>query len=116
MAQIDITEDGINVQLQGARRIHRRRPLVASWKQVTGVRADPELGAGFPGLKWGVGSYSPGGLSVGSFRGRDGLSFWDVKNPANTIVIDLSDHKYRRLVIEVDDPVGVIDSINRALQ
>lgn len=41
--------------------------------------------------------------------------FWDVRSGARAVVIELSDERYRRLVVEVDDPRSVGDTINQAV-
>ncbi|MGW6919051.1 hypothetical protein ACWGB8_35325 [Kitasatospora sp. NPDC054939] len=43
--------------------------------------------------------------------------FWDVKDPAKAVVIELADERYSRLVVEVSDPraaVGLIEAAKRA--
>jgi hypothetical protein len=41
--------------------------------------------------------------------------FWDVHDPERSVTIDLEDEPFERLVIEVDDPVAVVDAVNAAL-
>ena len=41
--------------------------------------------------------------------------FWEVRDPAKAVVIDLADECCARLVVEVDDPTDVVARINRAL-
>jgi hypothetical protein len=40
---------------------------------------------------------------------------WDMHHPEKTIVIDLRDERYNRLVVEVPDPEGAVKLIQNAL-
>jgi hypothetical protein len=42
------------------------------------------------------------------------LAFWDVHDPEKTVVIRLKDERYRRLVIEVEDPEATVARVNEA--
>ncbi|MFJ6566357.1 hypothetical protein ACIQNU_02975 [Streptomyces sp. NPDC091292] len=112
MARIDITPDGIEVRVEGRPRLLGRwRPLVVPRAHLRAVYADERAGGSFPGLRWGVSSYVPGVLALGSFRSGGRLSFWDVRDPAHVIVVELADEKYARLVVEVDDPAATVAAI-----
>ncbi|MEO3785282.1 hypothetical protein ABGB12_18280 [Actinocorallia sp. B10E7] len=50
------------------------------------------------------GTYFPGVIAAGTYRSRGGKDFWDVRDPAGSLVIDLEGADYRRLVVEVEDP------------
>ena len=41
--------------------------------------------------------------------------FWDVRDPRRAIAIDLDDEQYDRLVIEVEDPVAIVEAVNAAV-
>jgi len=40
--------------------------------------------------------------------------FWDVRHPEKTIVVELADETFRKLVIEVADPDAAVSLIHRA--
>ena len=55
------------------------------------------------------------GKWAGTFH-RDGdRSFWNVSAPGDTIVVELTDEHYDRLVLTVDQPRSVVDTVNAAL-
>jgi hypothetical protein len=56
-----------------------------------------------------------GALSAGRFLARAGTVFWEVRDPARAVAIELADDRCARLVVEVDDPDGVAARINHAL-
>jgi uncharacterized protein (DUF1778 family) len=39
-----------------------------------------------------------------------------VRHPANTIIVSLDHERYRKLIIEVDDPAGVVAQLERAMK
>jgi hypothetical protein len=49
-----------------------------------------------------------------SYQGGERV-FWDVQYPERTVVINLEDERYARLVIEVDDPYATTAAIQGAL-
>ncbi len=61
-------------------------------------------GLGMPG-KW-----------AGTFHKDGDKSFWNVSAPNETIVIELVEEDYARLVLTVDKPRYVVDAINVAVQ
>lgn len=54
-------------------------------------------------------------LRAGRFHQLAGSVFWDVRDPAKAVVLELEDERCARLVVEVDDPAAVIARINRAI-
>jgi hypothetical protein len=79
-------------------------------EHVRGATVDPGANRESKGLR------APGlGLpnkSAGTFY-RDGeRSFWNVSNSDRTIVVELRDERFARLVLTVADPRQLVDSIN----
>jgi len=66
-----------------------------------GIRAP---GVALPG-KW-----------AGTFHRAGERAFWNVSTPGETIVIELTDEHYTRLVLTVHNPREVVDAINTAIQ
>jgi hypothetical protein len=56
----------------------------------------------------------PGPITAGTYYQEGKLVFWDVHDPEKTVVIHLKDERYRRLVIEVEDPEATVGRINEA--
>ena len=79
------------------------------------ARPDPTAAAQWAGLRAG-GTYVPGLITAGTFY-LDGLSdhkptFFDVQHKANTVVVELADEQYARLIIEVADPAATVALLN----
>lgn len=73
------------------------------------VRVSGTVGFRLPGTQ------IPGLLTAGSFYQHDGFVFYDVHDPERTVVIDLDHEHYKRLVIEVDSPATVVESLRLAI-
>jgi hypothetical protein len=86
-------------------------PLV----HIAGVRADPETARGwYHGIRM-PGTNVPGVITAGTFYQDGKRVFWDVHDPAKTIVIDLHDERFNELVVEVADPEAAVRLIQNAL-
>jgi hypothetical protein len=59
-----------------------------------------------PALAWRIGLSTPpfGTTQRGRFREQGKWSFLDVSDRERTVVLDLGEHQYRRVVLTVDDP------------
>ena len=81
---------------------------------ITGVHPDPAPAMGwFQGLKL-AGTDLPNFFRAGIFYQNGGIVFWDVRHPEKTIVVELADETFRKLVIEVADPDAAVSLIHRA--
>ena len=58
----------------------------------------------------------PNIFRAGTFYQHGELVFWDVHHPEKTIVIELEHERYKRLIVEVDDPPGEVKKIKAALK
>lgn len=61
------------------------------------------------------GCYIPGIITAGTYRSHGDKVFWDVCDFEKTIIIDLKNCDYSRLIIEVHDPEKTINEINSHL-
>lgn len=43
------------------------------------------------------------------------MVFWDVHNPANTVLIELKDERYNEWIVEVADPQTAAELVKAAL-
>ena len=68
----------------------------------------------FQGLKL-AGTDLPNIFRAGTFCQDGELVFWDVHEPKNTIVIDLDHERYKKLIIEVQNPEEEVKKINSAV-
>lgn len=81
---------------------------------VTGVRADTEnIREWWRGVKM-YGARIPGVIKAGTFYQNGHRVFWDIQHPENGIVIELTDDRYKELIIEVANPDKAIAQIQAA--
>ncbi|MGH7904517.1 MAG: hypothetical protein ACREPA_10420 [Candidatus Dormibacteraceae bacterium] len=116
MARIEITPASLVAHVEGLDRILAFKTTVnVPWEHVVGAdRNLAKASAIFHGLKL-AGTGIPGVITAGSFLQRRGLTFWDVHDPAQAIIVRLRDEHYEELVVGVDDPEGAIREIGAAL-
>jgi len=50
-------------------------------------------------------------IAAGTFY-KKGRNFWDVSNKKKAIVVELQDHCFKKLIIEVENPEAVIKILN----
>lgn len=117
MVEISLLGDRIRFEVQGWDRLWAlKSQLEIPLAHVRSVRVDAEPARGWwHGLRM-PGTQIPGLLTAGTFYQRDGAVFYDVHDPERTIVLELEHEHYRRLVIEVADPLGAVRTIENALQ
>ena len=63
-----------------------------------------------------IGSALPGIFAADTFYYQGERVFWDVRDPERTIVVSLADERYRKLIIEVDDPDAVVETLRFAIR
>ncbi|MCT2592326.1 hypothetical protein LHJ74_20870 [Streptomyces sp. N2-109] len=115
MAHVEMTPAHLVIRLQAAQRAFgRRRPLVIPWPHVHRAYADEQAARAHPGARWGVASNVPGVVTLGSFRRSGRRDFWAVRDPRKAIVIELTDEKYDRLLVEVTHPEATLTAIASA--
>ena len=57
------------------------------------------------------GTEIPGYIAAGTFY-KKGRNFWDVMNKNKAIIIELNNHYYKRLIIEVENPEEMLQLLN----
>ncbi len=83
---------------------------------ITGVEADPEqVARWWHGWKI-AGTDVPGLFAAGTFYYHGELVFWDLRDPAATIIVSLDHERYKTLIVEVDDPEAVAARLRAALR
>jgi len=115
MAHVSITQDRLNVELTGLRRLWAfKRRIQVLLTHVRGATVDPGVFAEPKGVR-SPGLHVPGMAALGSFR-RDGeWTFWEARVGDRSVVIELRDERYTRLVLQVADPRAVVDQVNSAV-
>ena len=115
MAKVALQRDSLVVEMEGFDRVWcQERQLVVPLTNVKGARRDPDLGTETPWLGAGWKALLPGSVAAGPMIVEGQREFWDVRDPNYTIVVDLQDERYSRLVIDVADPGAAIKAINAA--
>ncbi|QNE46395.1 hypothetical protein F1C58_05375 [Glaciihabitans sp. INWT7] len=112
---ITLTDTMLVVEPQGLDKLWSfTRKLEIPLSHVRGATFDPGANHEPKGLR------APGlavpGKWAGSFSKDGDRSFWNVSAPNETVVIELLDEHYTRLVLTVDQPRSVVDAINIAVQ
>jgi hypothetical protein len=116
MVKITIKSDRIHLDVEGidkmwAVRSHLEFPL----SHIQSVRVDTEAARGWwHGLRL-MGSNIPGILTAGTFYQQGELVFYDVHDPDKTIVLELDHERYKKLIVEVEDPEKAKTTIERSL-
>ncbi len=73
------------------------------------ARKDLVLGSRRPG------THLPGVLTAGTFKVRGEKDLWMVGRNEHVLVIELTDHTYRHLVLGVEDPEAATEALRAAL-
>ena len=93
-----------------------RSRLEIPLSHILDVEANTEqVGRWWHGIKV-LGTDLPGLFAGGTFRYQGELVFWDVRDPSKAIIVSLDHERYRKLVIEVADPLGVVGTLRAARQ
>src|SRR5260370_18747090 len=114
MVEIGAEGDRVVFEIEGLDKLWSLRSrLEIPLAHITDVEANADqVGRWWHGLKlWG--SDVPGLFAAGTFFYHGELVFWDVRDPATTIIVSLDHERYKKLIIELADPA---DSIMRLPQ
>lgn len=117
MADVKISDGLVIIELRGLDKILAfKGRLEIPLSHVRSARVDPQAASGpWHGLRL-PGTNVPGVVTAGSFRDEGEWTFFDVHDPSKAVVIELGGHeRYKRLVIEVEDPAHVVRSLNQAV-
>ena len=74
-----------------------------------------QVGRWWHGFKL-IGTDVPGLLAAGTFYFHGELMFWDVHDPASTIIVSLDHERYKKLIVEVADPHLTVVRLQAALE
>jgi hypothetical protein len=114
MAKVSIDGDQLIVEVEGLDKLWSLKSrLVIPLANIRGATADPGIIKEPKGLRM-PGTHVPGVITAGSFRTDGEWVFWDVRDPTKTVVIELSDEEYTRLIVQVPDPRGTVSLVENA--
>ena len=63
-----------------------------------------------------LGTYFPGVIIAGTYGWSKNKAFWDVVHKNKSIVLDLQNHKYKQIVVEVENPEVTVKAIKDKIQ
>jgi hypothetical protein len=116
MANITVEDDKLVINIEGLDKLWTfTSRLEIPLTHVIGAKQDPQVVYGWKGWRSSPGAHIPGVIAAGTFH-RDGKRvFWDVHDPAKAVVIDLTDDRYGRLVVGVEDAAKTAKAIQDAI-
>lgn len=112
MTTIFVEDDTLHIHMDGLESLFAlRRTIAISLANIQTISTrSPSLWSLL--LSWRVpGTYVPGIYAAGTYYQDGQRNFWNVRRGQDTIVIDLKNEKYDRLILGVDDAQKVIDAI-----
>lgn len=111
MADVSIDEGALVIEIEGMDKLWALKSrMEIPLGNVRGATADPGAGRDRKGMRV-YGTHWPGVIVAGTFHVDGERVFWDVRDPAKAVVIELRDERYARLVIEVADPLATVQLI-----
>lgn len=115
MVEISIAGEALAVEVLGWSKLWcLKSRLDIPLRCVRQVRADGEVPKGF-WLRW-PGTSIPGVIKAGSYCNGTRCSFWDVRRRLdNIVIIELSGWKYDYVVVEVNNPAAIMESVRSAI-
>ncbi|WFE34707.1 hypothetical protein [Micromonospora sp. WMMD975] len=115
MASVRIDGDDVVVEIEGMDRLWSLKSrLVIPLANVRGATADPGIAADPKGVR-APGTHLPGVITAGTFHQDGERVFWNIRDGARAVVIELADERYARLVVEVADPAATVALIEQAV-
>lgn len=115
---VDVTVEGDRVvfQVEGLDKLWALRSrLEIPVTHITRVELNgDQVGRWWHGVKV-IGAELPGLFAAGTFYFHGELVFWDVRDPAKTLVVSLDHERYKKLIVEVADPAGAIARLQAAI-
>ena len=113
MVEIEVTGTTVTVHVRGTHRfLSLREQVTFDLSDITAVvPADVDLR---PPWVRAPGTFFPGVIAAGIFRGKGRKEFWDTLFDGRGVRIELSGTDFTRLVLDVADPETVRRQLTRA--
>ncbi|ULE31437.1 hypothetical protein [Mycobacterium sp. IDR2000157661] len=114
MAEVTVEGDRLVVRITGLNKLWALKSrLRIPLDHVRGATADSGIAKEHKGIR-APGTHLPRVITAGTYY-RDGERvFWDVRDPARVVVIELVEERYARLVLQVGDPEAVAMLVERS--
>ncbi len=116
MVEISTTHDTLILGVQGLHKLWAMKSrLDIPLEHLKAVYADPQPAMGwFQGMKL-IGTDIPHIFRAGTFWQEGNKVFWDVRHPEKTIVLELEDEGFAKLIVEVEDPEASVQEIRQMI-
>ncbi|MGW3231125.1 hypothetical protein [Kitasatospora sp. NPDC001095] len=115
MAHVSVDGGNLIVEIEGLDKLWALKSrLTIPLAHVRGATEDPGIAKEPKGTR-APGTHVPGVVTAGTFHVDGERIFWDVRDPAKAVVIQLADERYARLVIQVSDPRATVALVEHAL-
>lgn len=116
MVDVTVRGDRVSFKVEGLHQLWAlRSELEIPLAHITGVEVNSELvGTWWHGLKV-MGTDVPGVFAAGTFFYHGELVFWDVRHPDRTIIVSLAHERYKKLIVEVENPTSTAAMLGSAL-
>ena len=117
MVTISVEGDRVRFEVEGWDKVWAlKSQLEIPLEHIQSVRVDPEAARGWwHGFRL-PGTQIPGVITAGTFfTTSEGFVFYDVHDPDNTIVLELTHEQYKRLVVEVENPTDAVAMLQSAI-
>jgi len=117
MVDVSVAGDTVIFEVEG---LHKLWSLRSRLQIPVGHILDAEVNVDQVGRWWHgfklIGNDVPGVFAAGAFVYHGELVFWDVRHPERTIIVSLDHERYRKLIIEVDDPVATAERLRATIR
>lgn len=111
MVQISSDETNFIFEIKGHHKIWAlKSKIIVPKKDIVSVIQDKEKIPFWKGIRM-PGTEIPWLFAAGTFY-DNGRNFWDVYRKNNTIIVELKDHYYKKLYIEVKNPIESLQLLN----
>jgi hypothetical protein len=115
VVHISIEGDLVHFDVEGIDKVWSfKSRLTIPLAHIHSVKIDTEAARGWwHGLRL-LGTQLPGVLTAGTFYENGGVVFYDVHDPDKTIVLELDHERYKRLIVEVENPHSSLRALEQA--
>ncbi|MFI7003007.1 hypothetical protein [Nocardia sp. NPDC050175] len=114
MVEIEVTGTTVTIQVVGGHQVLAlREHITFDLANITEVvRAEVDLR---PPWVRAPGTFFPGVIAAGTFRGKGRKEFWDTRFDGRAVRIELDGGPFTRLVVDVDDPDLILQALRTAV-
>jgi hypothetical protein len=117
MVNVSINGTRVTFAVEGMHKLWAMRSQIEiPLAHITGAEVNfDQVGNWWHGFKL-IGTDFPGLFAMGTFYYHGELVFWDVVDTHKTVIISLEHERYKKLIIEVDDPAATAAMLNAAVE